>query len=269
VRAAAVRVLAFRGVLRESDWCAATRDDDGAVKMAALSVPCRGFDTDVCERHLEPLLAAHDELLVAAALRAGVGTRAESARHRALAIARRDPSWADALHCLAMFGRLKDAEHVEAALADGATSAALRAAATLGAVSLVRPLLAYQGSPAGAPQAHADIRAAVTAITGLPFSDTSDPPSAWQLWDAHADAFEPRSRYRVGQVFSPALLLHLLREGGSQRRGERQLVYLELLAATRSPVPRFSPYDFVRVQVDALQRIETWLAGTSQGPASS
>jgi hypothetical protein len=33
-----------------------------------------------------------------------------------------------------------------------------------------------------------------------------------------------------------------------------------MLAATESRIPRFSPYDFVGVQVESLRRIEQWLA---------
>jgi hypothetical protein len=71
-------------------------------------------------------------------------------------------------------------------------------------------------------------------------------------------------RYRAGEPLTAELLLQVLRTPHLSRR-DRQDAYVELSAVTESAVPRFSPHDFVGVQLQSLATIERWLAHGQRG----
>lgn len=278
LRAAAVRVLAFRAALSPQQWVAATLDDDESVALAAACAPVAGIDRERCRAALERLLHHRSEGLVRAALRAGLGLRLEAAHRRAGEIARSNPGWADALQCLAMFGRRSDEDTIRAVMAGPQWLSGVRAAALAGRVGLVPDLLLLSPPDDAAPAQREEIPRALSVITGLPFGAVENRATADRLWARHRDRFVPRHRYRHGQFFHPAVLLRSLKLDAAEQvdprwhlRESRQQAYLELVSATEGRVPRFSAYDFVARQRVGLQRIDAWLielidAGWVAGP---
>lgn len=263
LRAAATGVLGYRGVLPEEDWHNALQDEDPAVIAAGLMAPLRGYDRGLCERTLQPLFARLDsEPLMRAALRAGVSLGLDAAHACALQIVQSDnPLWADAANSLAMFGYLSDVQYVRGLLEDGEhLPDGIRAAASFGGLELVPDLLELLHRP-DLPGASAALGArALAIVTGLaPFAEVQDGPQALALWSRCQDRFHGGVRYRHGRPMTLDALLHALLTGPGQR-GIRQNLYLEMLAATESRVPPFSPFDFVSVQGESLRRIEAWLA---------
>jgi hypothetical protein len=260
VRSAAIRILGFRRELPEIEWFRAVRDSENGIVAAALSAPLREYDEATSERALEALLArVESESLVQLALCAGLSRSFATVHAVALQIAKRDPAWADAAHCVAMFGHLRDARHIREMLDGAALPHGIRAAATLGSVDLVPDLLELlhrEGLPAGIA---AQAARALTRITGLPFVEGIDASQALGLWSEHRDSFDHGVRHRAGRPLTPEVLLASLRVGQGSR-GARQTIYLELLAGTGGNAPHFSPYDFVRPQVESLQRIDDWLS---------
>jgi hypothetical protein len=266
IRAAAIRVLSFRAVLRPSQWIRAIEDMDGAVATAAASAPLAGVDRDRCRQPLERLLHHRSEGLVRAALRAGLTLRLEAAHRRAREISRSDPGWADALQYLAMFGLRADEDAIRAALMGPKWLSAVRAAALSGRTALVPDLLALMSQVETAPDQKKEIARALNTITGLPLSAAEDSAAAASLWAQNQDRFDSQRRYRHGRRFHPSVLLQSLRldEGANtdsrlHLRESRQQSYLELVAATDGRVPRFSAYDFVARQSISLQRVKSWL----------
>ncbi len=259
LRAAALRVLAYRGVLKEDSWRDAMQETDAGVLHAAACAPLRGYERGHCDRAIEPLLAQSSEALVAAALRAGLGLRSAAAHSRASAIVREGADWADAPKVLAMFGYTSDVRHIRPMIHGPRWSAGVKAAARLGCVGLVPDLLELLEEPALTPEALVQARAALQTITGAPFEATGSAAEAWQLWTERSPAFHPDARYRFGHGLDLQALLHALKAPPGSREA-RQDTYLEMLAASEWAVPRFSAYDFVGVQTACIRRIEQWLA---------
>ena len=262
VRSSAIRVLAFRGALSESYWTKAMGDPDTSVLSAALSAPLREYDRVSCERTLRPLYRQRgSEWLVRLALRAGLSLRLGTAHDCAVEITQSDPSWADAVQAMAMFGYLADAPHIRPALRGPHLQDCVDAAARLGSIELVPDLLDLLDHSDLMPEAGTLAKQALTTITGLAFVATSDLPEALDLWSLHSSRFDRGIRYRQGRPLTlDALLQSLLTGPGA--RNVRQGIYLEMLAATESRVPRFSAYDFVGIQNQSLRRIEHWLGGS-------
>jgi hypothetical protein len=256
LRAAAVRVLAYRGTLSEAAWVQAMRDDDVGVVAAALSAPLRGYDDRLCEQGLLRVLGSDSELLVGLALRAGASLRLPCTHARAASLAMRDPAWADSAHALALHADLADERRIEALLYGPGRAHAVRAAGVVGSALLVEPLLALLDNPDGPPQERALAQHALWLITGLPAGDARQ---IRQAWAARAGAFRRGVRYRAGQAFHAAGLVQLLKLPGATRTA-RQDWYLELAGTTAWCVPRFSPYDFVGVQQSGLHRLDDWVA---------
>jgi HEAT repeat protein len=260
VRSGAARVLSFRGELSEADWHNAINDPDPSVVAAALTSPLRGYDRRHCERALQPFFARRDvEPLTRLALRAGVSLGLESARQSAIELSRHDPSWADAIHALAMLGYLGDARYVRTALGNAHSEQSVRAAGVLGSIEVVPDLLRLLDDKELPPELGLLVRQALATITGLPFVTTATLSKALDLWSQHSSAFNPRVRYRHGHPLTLEGLLQSLRTGPGART-IRQAAYLEMLSGTESRVPHFSAYDFVGVQQQSLRRIEHWLA---------
>ena len=271
VRASTTRVLAFHGALSEDAWDDAIHDRDPSVVAAAACAPLRGYDRGVCERALQPLLARRDaEALVRLAMRAGLGLRLGAAHDCAVRIVRSDhPYWGDAANCLAMFGYLADASRIREVLAGAHPLEGVDAAVILGSIELEPDLLDLLARDDCTPEASIEIKQALAGITGLAFDTAPDAAESRRLWAQGASNFESRVRYRRGRPLSLESLLQSLRAGPGSRDA-RQRAYLEMLAATESRVPRFSPYDFVGVQAESLRRIEHWLADLqSRRPTST
>lgn len=258
LRAAAVRVLAYRESLGDAPWLRALQDADARVAVAALCVPVRNRDPDFCEAALAPLLESHSESVVRAALLAGASLRLRATRVHALAIALQDAAWADAAQAFALHGSLFDAPRLRALLEGPRWAHAVQAAATLGSIELVPDLLALLADPVLAPPELALVQRALAAITGLPAAEAAAMQRAWAERVAGCD---PGWRYRQGRVLGPALLLELLESAAvAAPRPQRQLWYLELCGGAGGRVPRFSAYDFVGVQQASLRRIARWVA---------
>ncbi|SAK77935.1 hypothetical protein AWB76_05177 [Caballeronia temeraria] len=266
IREACVRVLAFRGTLAEAAWHAALRDPDLGVSTAALGAPLAGYEPRACEEALQPCFdMLHAETRVRLALRAGVSIGAARAHDFASWCMRGDaPGWADAAHCVALFGRAADAPAIARLLQGADPRAGIRAAARLGVVDLVPDLLSVLARHAADSEAAIGARRSIQTITGIA-CDASDARDAKanaretaSLWEQRASHFRYGVRYRDGRALSLALLLELLRDGPGSRE-ERDTLYLEMRAATASRVPRFSVHDFVGVQRQALRCIGAWL----------
>lgn len=266
IREACVRVLAFRGTLSEDAWHAALRDADLGVSTAALGAPLAGYEPGACEEALQPCFdVLNAETRVRLALRAGVSIGSARAHDFASwCMCGEAPGWADAAHCVALFGRASDAPAIARLLQGADPRAGVRAAARLGVVDLVPDLLSVLARHAADSEAAVAARRALQTITGKAFdaSDACDAKAdardAALRWERHASAFRPGTRYRDGHALSLALLLDLLRDGPGSRE-ERDTLYLEMRSATASRVPRFSVHDFVGVQRQALRRIGAWL----------
>ena len=260
IRASVTRALAFRGELAEADWAAATRDPEPSVVAAALGAPLGTYDRASCERVLQPLMiGANAEAIVRLALRAGLSLNLDSAHDVAAQISRRDPAFADAVQLLAMFGDLGDIGLIREAVAARCSEDGVRAAAVLGSIDLIPDLLELLDRPELDPGAAGLVKQALTTITGVSFDEAADVSQALSLWSQHSSRFARHVRYRHGQPLTLDALLKSLQVGPAPR-SIRQNIYLEMQAATEARVPRFSPYDFVSVQVDSLRRIEQWLA---------
>ena len=265
LRAAALRVLSFRRELAIDDWLRALTDADPQVVVTAAGAPLAGYDPRRCEHALAPLLDGDDEARVRAALHAGLGIRLRAAYVAAKQRAQQRPPWAESLVSVAAFGFPNDAGLVRAALEAGHVASACRAAGLLGDPTLVPDLIAcaHRAGESGDPQAAAATVAAAAgalqAISGLDVAALS-PSEAWaRRWAAHAAAFEPGQRYRLGRPLTIAELLNGLAQPDATR-ARRQCTYLELMAATEGAVPRFDVHDFVAVQRRALRAITAWLA---------
>jgi hypothetical protein len=277
IRSAAVRVLSFHAALAEPEWLAAMRDEDAAVVAAAAYAPLGGYDFASCERALGPLFHHPSERIARSTLHAGLGLHLRVAHQRALEISRSDPTWANALHFLAMFGFRSDEDVIRAALRGSKWPAAVRAAAVSGGPSLVPDLLALMKEAETAPEHRAEIGQALDTITGLSFAASEDPATAslsWtRTWAQSAKRFDSKQRYRHGQPFHPVVLLRSLQlsEGAvsgafAQLREARQQAYLELVLTCGAGVPRFSAYDFVAEQSASLRRIEHWISTAVHSP---
>lgn len=258
VRAAAVRASAFRGTLPEGHWQAAMNDDELDVVLAAMPAGLGSFDRESCERTLERWYRSEHASVARPALRAGATLRLPSARAAAIEIVRRDAAWADAAIALAMSGQLGDVRLLRGVLAGPMVRAGIGASAVLGSVDLVPDLLALLRSADVADDVSILARQAVATITGIPAMDV-DGETLEGLWHERSSAFSQRVRYRAGEPLTPALLLRGLRAPQSSRR-DRQAAYAELLTLSETAAPRFSPFDFVGVQLDSLASLERWLS---------
>lgn len=258
VRAGAIRARAFRGTLPEAHWQAAMRDRESEVVIAAMQARLGTYDRASCERALEPWYGSESASMVRLALRAGVTLRLQSARVAATEIVRTDPAWADAAALLAMFGYLGDGRIIREALGGPGIRPGIVAAAVLGSIELVPVLLALSAQGDVAEEVRLLANRAVATITGIPVVG-ADQQALTSLWKERSSSFNPRLRYRSGEPLTAELLLRMLRSPDLSRR-DRQDAYLELLVETESAVPRFSPYDFVGVQLQSLISIEHWLS---------
>jgi len=265
LRAAAVRVLAYRGTLSEPAWVQAMRDDDIGVLAAALNAPLCGYDDRLCEQGLLRALGGDNELLVRLALRAGASLRLPCTHARAANLAMRDPAWADSAHALALHADLADERRIEAMLYGPGRGHAVRAAGVMGSASLVEPLLTLLDDPTSSPQEHALVQRALWLIAGLPAGDARQIREAWA---ACAGAFRSGVRYRVGRVLHVSGLAQLLKLPEAAR-AVRQDWYVELAGATAWHAPRFSAYDFVGVQQSSLRRLDSWVADSALRPGTA
>lgn len=263
IREACVRVLAFRGTLAQDAWHAALRDADLGVRTAALAAPLAGYERRACEEALQPCFdLPESETRVRLALRAGVSIGSARAHDFASWRMRGEaPGWADAAHCVALFGHASDAPAIARLLQGADPRAGIQAAARLGVVELAPDLLSVLARHAADSEAALCARRALRRITGMAFDAPDAEPDAREaalLWERQASRFHPGTRYREGRALSLALLLDLLRDGPGSRE-ERDTLYLEMRSATASRVPRFSVHDFVGVQRQALRHIGAWL----------
>ncbi|ANH67321.1 hypothetical protein [Mitsuaria sp. 7] len=253
LRAAAVRVLAYREALDDAAWRHAAQDLEPGVAQAALGAPLWRLDPGGCETVLASIAARTEapEALVAAALRAGA-THGMNALHGiALKRAAHSAAWADALHAVALHGRPEDAPLLRAALGTGDRWLAVRAAGRLGAVSLMPDLVGLLLETPCTPEEAKQLHAAIHAISGLPV----DAKGVWrQTWHDRAEAYREDRRYIEGQEAAPRWLLSLLC-APTAARPTRQALYASLCLAARTSLPRFNAYDFVGEQVQALCRI--------------
>ena len=263
IRGGVIRILSRRGRLTESAWTSALEDRDPAVIGAALDARLGGYDRRVCEQALQPFYErATTEALVRLALRAGLSLRLGSAHDRAVEIVRSDPAWADALTCLAMFGRTTDVGLFREVLHGPYPELGLDPVTILGCAELVPDLLDLLDVTGLSPEVLLRAKRALTVISGEAFDEAATSAEARGLWSRVRSRLKPGRRYRNGRLLTLEAQLQSLRGDYGSREG-RENVYLDMMAATEARVPPFSAYDFVGTQLEALRHIEHWLAETA------
>jgi HEAT repeat protein len=266
LRAAAVRVLGFRWQLDEAAWAQAMRDPHPDVVRAALLAPVHRFDPARVEPLLLTAAASTDEPTAQKALRLGAALRSPALHGQAARMAARDPGWAGALQALALHGHPGDATLLRGLLRQAHRWPAVRAAGALGLPALMPDLIALHDDPLRSDEERRLAAQALTTIAGPTPAGATSPADEWRRVAAEAPA---ERRLRGGRPLNAAVLLAQLSGPGWWRAG-RQDLYLELIAASRVPIARFSPFDFVAVQEDALDRIAEGMApGTARAAISA
>ena len=261
LRAAAVRVLAYRWTLTAAAWREAMADADSAVLAAACLAPVHAYETEDCQAPLAAALYSRHAAVVRGALRCGVALRLPVARQRALELARDELDSSQAVLYLALFGSVGDARVLHDCLdrfeTGPAALLAVRAAGVLGTLSLLDALVERLRGAATDDPLRPELASALHAATGLDpnADDVAGLDRDWQALRARAVAV---ARLRAGRPFEPRVLRDLLYEGPGQR-AERSQLYLELSAFSRHGLPRLNCYDFVATQESALPHIDAWL----------
>jgi hypothetical protein len=97
LRAAAVRVLAFRWELAEEDWDLAAQDEHPSVVAASTAAPVHRYDPARVERGLQKALRSGLDPLVGSALRAGASMGLSALLHQVQHRAGDDARWADVM----------------------------------------------------------------------------------------------------------------------------------------------------------------------------
>jgi hypothetical protein len=257
IRAATVRILGYRLELSTQQWCKATSDDDQYVVLAALSSALHHMDHHRCDLALEQLYISANEDVVHAALRAGLALGLTKAQEAARVFATQTPIWARALDLVALLGSNNDRYLFDRALFFDLTAAA-RACGCAGWLPLGSKLLmAYESQSKtgnGSDSTGEHVKRALNSMVPLPPDTPLDAGSLAQAWFDSTRQLDINYRYRDGFVCNLARLMHQLNEDG-QSRLQRQELYFELQVLTEGRVPRFSAFDFIGVQVDALDRI--------------
>jgi hypothetical protein len=258
LREAAVKVLGYRGELGTEAWCQAVADPEPSVAMAALAYQPGEPDHGRCERALLPLLATERETLLRSVLRAGLCLGLPRILQAARDLSARQPDRADALCLLAQCGLQEDLAGVERAFGTH-LPAAMQACALAGWCPLGGRLLAVYKAHAGDARLGAQVRATLSTILGLPDDAPADLMGLGHAWGSRLNGLDTSRRYRHGLVWNAATLTAQLRES-RLTRPQRQALYQELQMLTRGRVARFSAFDFIGVQHDALERIALGLA---------
>lgn len=254
VRAAAVRVLAYREALSTPAWSQAMRDADPRVVAAALGGSVNALDRDQCAHMLQAWYGCDQEPLARAALRAGLSLRLDEARVAARAIAAKSPAWADSLYLLALCGQAEDASLIEAAFQLHWPSA-VKAAAHAGWLGLGARMVGWcRAHPQQEPLCKA-VHQALRILVGLPGEIAPDAEAMTQTWLSLAADKDVEIRWRGGQAWHAGAALQALRDGAFSRV-QRQDLYLELqMMSPGLRLPRFSAFDFIGVQWQSLEAI--------------
>ncbi len=258
VRAAAVRVLGYRGELTSDQWCRAIGDSDQRVVMSALGAALHETDRGRANQTLQPLYTSDQEMLVRAALRAGLSLGLPAALEAARQIATTAPAWADSLYLVALHGHSSDQPLIERSLALHFPAAA-RALGRAGWLALgPRLITSFAATPSAAVLAP-EVMRALSCIVALPDPPPTDPNSLAHGWAQVSRELNPALRHRDGKPLTLIDLAAQLRTG-SLNRPQRQELYFELQLLTQGQLPRFNAFDFVGQQFDALDRLDAWLA---------
>jgi hypothetical protein len=259
VRAVAVHVLGYRGILPEEAWQSAIASGDTAVMASALKAMPHKFRADACRSALLPLYGHDNERILRLALNAGLRLRSRAAYECAIGIANTDPSRADSLRVAVLFGCWAEVARVRSVMAGGEALVGVKSAGILGYVDLIPDLFAIIETAPEASDLASRAGEAVWAITGLHCRDLPELAVAKQSWTDHAHRYESGVRYRLGQFLSTNLLQEQLNVGSWSRK-DRQQMYNELMAATHCAIPAFSAFDFIGAQRLALQAIDRWFS---------
>jgi hypothetical protein len=270
VRAATIRVMGYRNELFDGQWGDAVVDVDQRVVLAALSVPLQQLNRRYCDVTLEPLYSSSQEALVHAALRAGLALGLAKTQEAARLIARNSPAWAHTLSLLAFAGSREDQALFDHALSIDLPSAA-EACGRAGWLQLGSKLLvAYKAQSTG----HSNdevlgnlVKAALVAIVPLPEDTPVDAHKLTQAWLECTYTLDAKQRYRNGHVWDANALINQLREG-QHLRPQRQELFFELQVLTKGQAPRFSAFDFIGAQLDALDRISATVGNLPSSVAS-
>jgi HEAT repeat protein len=273
VRAAAVRILAYREGLPGDDLLALFRDDDpGVLEQAALAAG--DFRDPKVTRALEGCLFHPEESVVRAALRSAIRNRSRAGLEAARTYCRDGRAgFADAALFLGLAGASSDVTQIRSCLAMLEPPASgVRGAGFLGDPNLVPDLIGClerlkDDQRREAAHALERITAAGLQVTEeVPVHDPEDlqylegtppmeeqktivqDPVIWRAWwSANQTRFDPGLRYRRGQRYSPDVLLDEL-DRGECSPAERGLIHDELAAiagAARGEIPRFRALDFI------------------------
>ena len=259
VRAAAIHIMGYRGTLPEDAWHAAIRSGETSLTISALKAMTHNYRTDACRSALLPLYGDDSERILRLAMLAGLRLRSRAAYECAAGIADVDPSRADSLRIVALFGVWADIARVRSVIAGDMALPGMVAAGILGYVDLVPDLFAVIENGEEGSKLSLAAADALRMVIGTSCGEPETLAGAKQFWAAHAGAFDKGSRYRLGKFLSTNLILEQLGEGSWSRK-DRQQLYGELMAVTHCRIPPFSPYDFIGAQRLALQTIEQWFS---------
>ena len=262
VRAAAVRVLSYRGELATAPWCQAVADPDLRVVLPALGGALQHIDRDAAAVVLHPLYTHESETLARAALRSGMAMALPSASQAARTLAATAPAWADALYLVALLGQPQDQRLLEGAMPQHLDVAA-RACARAGWLPLGSRLIA---TLAGQP---ADTRVATNVAFALSTlgACTMEPAASPETWArAWIDATRTRDdglRHRHGRPLGLREMANELRTG-LLSRPQRQELYFEMQVLAQGRLPRFNAFDFIGRQHDELDRLDAVLSAPNR-----
>jgi hypothetical protein len=262
VRAAAVRVLSYRGELATRPWCEAVTDPDPRVAVPALGGALQHIDRDAAEVVLKPLYTHESETLARAALRSGMALALPSASQAARTLAATSPSWADALYLVALLGQPQDRRLLEGAMLQHLDVAA-RACARSGWLPLGSRLIATLAGQPADTRAAAGVASALSTLAACTVEPTTGPDAWAGAWIDATRTLDEGLRHRHGRPLSLHAMAHELRTGRLSRP-QRQELYFEMQVLTQGRLPRFNAFDFIGCQHDELDRLDALLSATNR-----
>ena len=258
VRAAAVRVLSYRGELATSPWCEAVSDADPRVVLPALGGALQRVDRSMAEAVLKPLYIHDSEALARAALRAGMALALPSALQAARALAATTPAWADALYLVALLGQPQDQRMLEAAMSQH-LSVAAHACARAGWLPLGSRLIAILAGQPADTRAATDVAFALSTLASCTLDPTSAPEAWARIWIDATRVLDLGLRHRHGRPLGLREMANELRTS-LLSRPQRQELYFEMQVLAQGRLPRFNAFDFIGRQHDDLDRLDAFLA---------
>lgn len=262
VRAAAVRVLSYRGELGTEPWCQAVADPDPRVALPALGGALQHIDRDAAEVVLKPLYTHESETLARAALRSGMALALPSASQAARTLAALAPAWADALYLVALLGQPQDQRLLEDAMPQHLDVAA-RACARSGWLPLGSRLIATLAGQPADTHAATDVAVALSTLAACTMEPAAGPEAWARAWIDATRSLDDGLRHRHGRPLGLREMADELRTS-LLSRPRRQELYFEMQVLAQGRLPRFNAFDFIGRQHDELDRLDAVLSAPNR-----